>query len=505
MLMLIASVPAYAGFRSKLPVKWGKINAAEFSIIPAGTDTNAPAVVLCDYGDIEITNRTFYTRHTRIKILNQDGLKYATVEIPYRTKNNHDRFYELKAQTLELRDGQILKHRVEAGQIEDIRINNQWSKKKFTFPGVAPGTIIEYTYEIASLDFEKLDTWYFQREIPTIWSEFRFNVPSPFTYLVSYINNRALGPDEESVYGEQLQWMYSTKARKRHFDLLDKNFLLFNTSENRYKVWALNNMRKKIVMKNLPGLSDSPDSKPISVLYPQVRLDLFESSGSLPRAFRPLLLTTHDNYDDLNEWSMIHGSSEYIGYVHFRLKTWEQFTNNLLAQERFGNYLMLNAGIKKDIIAGNTDELTKINAIIHHVKSVYTWNGEYSQYAGQDFKDFMKTKIGSSAEMNLLLINFFRQAGIESDPVLIRTADLGLPEKMFPVKNQFNHVIATALIGGKTFLFDVTSDTGALNMLNRADIGTSGWVVRKNNPGWIETFEVEDKKATDPDIPVFQL
>jgi hypothetical protein len=502
--MIISSVPAYAGFRSKLPVKWSKISTSEFSIVPSGTDANAPAIVLCDYGDIEITNRTFYTRHTRIKILNDEGLKYATIEIPYRSKNRHDIFLDLKAQTLALENGRVVKYNVPPGSIEDIRINNTWSKKKLTFPRVKPGTIIEYKYRIASLDFEKLDTWYFQREIPAIWSEIRFNVPTPFTYLVSFENNRELGPDEEAVYGEKLQWLYSTRARPRRFKLIENNFLLFNTNENRYKVWALSNMRKKIVMKNLPGLSRQITDEPLTQLYPQVRFDLFESAGNLPRMFRPLLLTTHERYEEMSEMDL-HSDREFIGYVHFRLKTWSQYSEYLLNHEKFGQYLQKSAGRADLINNQGADELHKVNAVYQLVKSKFTWNGEYSQFAQQDFKDFLEKKTGSSAELNLILVNLFRQQGFKSYPVLIRTADLGMPEKLYPVKDQFNHVIASVEIGGKLYMFDATSRSNELNKLNKLDIGTDGWIVRQDNPGWIRIYAAEQEFKADDEVPVFEL
>ena len=69
LLMIISSVSSYAGFRSGLPVKWGKISTSEFSIVPSGTDASASAIVLCDYGDIEITNRTFYPGIHELKFL----------------------------------------------------------------------------------------------------------------------------------------------------------------------------------------------------------------------------------------------------------------------------------------------------------------------------------------------------------------------------------------------------------------------------------------------------
>ncbi len=504
LLMILSSVPAIAGFRSRLPVKWGKITTSEFSIVPAGTDANAAAIVLCDYGDIEISNRTFYTRHTRIKILNQDGLKYATVEIPYRSKNRHDVFYDLKAQTLTLENGRIVENKVVPSAIEDIAINETWSKKKFTFPGVKPGAVIEYKYRLASLDFEKLDTWYFQREIPVIWSEIRFNVPAPFTYLVSFENNRELGPDEEAVYGKKLQWLYETKARPRRSKLIEDNYLLFNTSENRYKVWAMNNMRKKIVMKNLPGWSRAQRSE-LNQIYPQVRFDLFESAGNLPRTFRPLLLTTRDNFDNQTEYEQLYTNREFIGYIHFRLKTWHQYNDYLLKHDRFGGYLLKSPGFAAEINKQFKDEIEKINAVYKLVKSEYTWNGLYSQFAQQEFKDFIRTKTGSSAEINLVLVNLFRQQGIKSDPVLIRTNDLGKPEKLFPVKDQFNHVIASVEIGGNTYLFDATSGSNELNRLNVLDLNTEGWVVRRDDPGWLETFPLQKPVKTDEEVPVFEL
>ncbi len=503
-LILIFSLPAFSGFKEKLPVKWGKISPAEFSIVPQGLDKNAPAIVLCDYGNISISNRTFYTRHIRIKILNDEGLQYASVEIPYEVKNRHDDFYEFKAQTLVLENGKIKAYKVAQNQIEDVVVNDRWHKRKFTFPHVAPGTIIEYHYVIASLDFEKLDTWYFQREIPTIWSEIRFDVPVPFVYLVSFENNRDLAPDEEMVYGEKLQWMYDTRSGKRRIELAEKNFILYNTNENRYKVWAMNDMKKKIVMKNLPGFSINSEVQPASSHYPQVRFDLFESSGNLPRAFRPLLITTDEDYESRGEWSLMYDNSAVMGYVHFQLKTWQQFNESLLEHDRFGMYLNKSAGADMQNIAGEgASDIEKVNQIVQFIRTRYKWDGTYSQVATRKFNEFMKTKTGSSAELNLLLVNLLRLNGITSDPLLIRTSDLGKPEKMYPVKNQFNHIIATAEIGGKNYVFDVTGDDPA--RINKLDLGTEGWIVSRSNPGWIQTSLPEKSVIQEENVPMFNL
>jgi hypothetical protein len=69
--------------REGIPAEFGFLPRKKIRLLPPSC---------CDYGDIEITNRTFYTCHTRIRILKEDGLKYATVETPDETRNRHDDF-----------------------------------------------------------------------------------------------------------------------------------------------------------------------------------------------------------------------------------------------------------------------------------------------------------------------------------------------------------------------------------------------------------------------------
>jgi hypothetical protein len=507
-LISLSSLSANAGFRTKSPIRWGKVSPAEFNLLPPGMDSASPAIVLCDFGDIEITNRTFYKRHTRILILNEAGMEYATVEIPYETKNRHDDFYELKARTLVMENGEIVIYNVPSGQIETVRINEKWSKKKFTFPHVKPGAIIEYRYVIASLDFEKLDTWYFQREIPVLWSEVRFQVPDPFVYLVTYENNRPLSGDEEIGFGKKLEWMYNTRHRLRRMELARNNEILFSTGENKYKVWAMNNMKKKIVMKNMPALSTGVGNEPVSAFYPQLRFHLFESSGNLPRSFRPLLYTVRDDYETRGEWSLMHDRSAYLGYVHFRLKTWTQFNEKLLESERFGRFLLRHYGgtqLIDSLMAGNPDGREKMQAVYEFVRKSFSWNGEYAAVAGQDFDDFLRKRSGTSAELNLLLVNMLQHIGMQADPVLIRTSNLGIPEKLYPVKDQFNHVIVAVQVAGEQYLLDVTSNSPGYNELNVLDIGTQGWIVSNNNPGWLEIYAPGRGKEKKGEQPLFRL
>ncbi len=55
--------------------------------------------------------------------------------------------------------------------------------KKFTFPAVKDGSIIEFSYsEISDFLFD-LQPWSFQGKYPELWSEYEVNIPEYFTYV----------------------------------------------------------------------------------------------------------------------------------------------------------------------------------------------------------------------------------------------------------------------------------------------------------------------------------
>ncbi|PKP35242.1 MAG: hypothetical protein CVT98_10295, partial [Bacteroidetes bacterium HGW-Bacteroidetes-15] len=106
---LIAQLP-------KIP-KYGKDIENDLKMNTCAMDSSAHAVVLFDNGSSIIKYNTqqggFYVeinRHTRIKILDKDGLEYANISIPiYRSSNLEEQLGSFKAVTYNLKDGKIEK------------------------------------------------------------------------------------------------------------------------------------------------------------------------------------------------------------------------------------------------------------------------------------------------------------------------------------------------------------------------------------------------------------
>lgn len=476
------------GFTGKDPIRWGKVSNSEFEVNAFRGDSTVPAIILCDYGHIRISSRTIYTHHKRIKINHQKGLKYSRIEIPYKDQDNHDDILIFKASVYQNHGGTITKKQYHIKDAKSVSQNDGTKLLVLDLPDVTPGSVIEYYYEIASLDFVKLDDWYFQSEIPILWSEIRFDVPSPFFYLVTYQRGEFLSEDEQMKFARNLQWLYDANRIRRRIQLSKRNHVLYMSPSGNYKVFLLNDMKKKIVMKNIPGVTKVENYVCIKDYYPRLKFDLLESSGNLPWFYRPLIITAVDDYETKSqrEWLV---SNRVRGYVHYRLDTWSQFNQKLLENERFGKRLIKHLSTHTsfdEIPLNDKSGISRIEAVFNYVQESYNWNGQYQVYANRDLNDIPENGKASGAEINLILVQLLRKAGFKADPVLIRTSNLGQPETVFPVHHQFNHVIAMVNLDEEMFLLDAITKSKPYHELPENDLHTVGWRVNKDNYGWID-------------------
>jgi len=104
------------------PVKYGKVDEKEAALT---NYQGADAVILCDYGEYKFDGKTGvvyfeFTRHLRIKILTEAGLRYATQQIHYYDLQSasyypYNETYTLRAQTLNVNaKGKVVESKVKA-------------------------------------------------------------------------------------------------------------------------------------------------------------------------------------------------------------------------------------------------------------------------------------------------------------------------------------------------------------------------------------------------------
>ncbi|MBX9784586.1 MAG: DUF3857 domain-containing protein [Chitinophagaceae bacterium] len=168
--------------------------------------------------------------------------------------------------------------------------------------------------------------------------------------------------------------------------------------------------RKVFVMANIPGLKKEPYMSSVKDYYQRVEFQITGYNGQ-----------------------------------PFESATWKGFSNFLLADEDFGlqlkknvlKHLPLSSEIKS--AAGPVD---KVKKIYKYVQANTNWNGDNSFWCYAGVKDAAEKKPANSADINILLINLLRDAGIKAYPLVVSTREHGKINTGFPFQNQFDNVYA---------------------------------------------------------------
>lgn len=110
----------------------------------------------------------------RRKILTEEGKSYGEVAV-YHSK--WARLQNLKGRTV-LPDGRVIPLSSDATFRRKLSQNDKRFVTSIAFPGVEVGAILDYQYEIRVDSIFFLESWYFQEEVPTLYSEIAYEIPN---------------------------------------------------------------------------------------------------------------------------------------------------------------------------------------------------------------------------------------------------------------------------------------------------------------------------------------
>jgi len=186
LLVLLCNLPAWAQpeFES-----WGKVSEEDKALKVCAYDSEAVAIVLlheavADHND---ERHLIINHHIRIKILKEKGLEYANIEIPYAIRNDFQNIEDIEAIAYNFSDdGTLSMQTVDRKSIYNQPLNQYWHAKRFAFPGVKAGSIVEYKYRSVEKSIQALDEWQFQKDLPVAQSTFNLSIPpnTEFAYMV---------------------------------------------------------------------------------------------------------------------------------------------------------------------------------------------------------------------------------------------------------------------------------------------------------------------------------
>ena len=147
---------------------WREITPQERAIKEVPGDPGAPAIQLY-YADFRDDDKRFQFTYERIKILTEEGKKYANVEIPVYPLFH---FIDVKARTIHP-DGTITDFTGKPfekvlAKTRDVK----YVAQTFTMPDVTVGSIIEYKYRYTWERYTFDTSWSLQHELYTVKEDF---------------------------------------------------------------------------------------------------------------------------------------------------------------------------------------------------------------------------------------------------------------------------------------------------------------------------------------------
>jgi len=427
-LLFIFSIQLFA---QKPPMKWGNIPQEDLSMTEYTKDPDANAVVLGNYVNIEFAVdaegylRLEYQYHKRIKILKEAGFEEADINIRH---HKDDEIVSLSAQVFNLSGDETVKTKVSRDQFFKDKVSEKRRAINFTFPKIEEGSIIEYKYTLQTYSYGFLRTWYFQEQIPTRWSEARLLIPQDLVYTSIKVGSIPYLIDESTPVAKGGSLFAGTSYR--------------------------------MVVEHAPAL------------------------------VKEKYITTMDDYYTKIEWQLKYSRWNNIEKEFF--STWEKLVEELWDNSNFGGQLKTNLRNKKltdqvaATIAGAKTDKEKAERIYWLVAKSIQWNDWYSFISNENINKALSLSSGNSAAVNLGLIACLKEAGLKVEPVLVSTRKHGRVQPLYPIVNQFNHVIAYVELDGKPKFMDACNSNLPPDMININNLNEYGFRVDDKAGEWIE-------------------
>ena len=181
------------------------------------------------------------------------------------------------------------------------------------------------------------------------------------------------------------------------------------------------------------------------------------------------------------------------------LKTWPGIIKELMEDEDFGKQLKKNIPRTADLDAmlkTVSDPYQKMRIIHRYVRNNMEWNNYYSLWAMNGVKSAWKDKKGTSGEINLILINLLKDAGIKVSPVLVSTRENGVVNTSIAGYAQFDKVMAYVEIGDKRYVLDATEKETPSHLVPLDVMASEGLVIEESDNavwGWKVLWDDEHK------------
>ena len=435
--------------------KFGKPTMEEMNMTEYAQDPEADAVILMQSCDVVYSMTSMYditltyNYKIRIKVLKDEGKKYGDFAISYYIDDNGkhmEEFNDFSAASYNLNEkGKIEASKVTSKLIRDERVGEHHMLRKFSVPMVQKGSVIEVSYRLFSTRYYSIYDFEMQKDLPIIYQKYFMEIPAVLIFNVEA--PLQMSNVKSKTYSGKLNINSGADARN-----------MKTCNSNCYELEAF----------NMPALRDVPYVWNVDDYAAKVVCDL--------------KTTQFPNNPVYN-----------VGM------TWEQADKLILDQDEIGVHLNDKSKFKDELAASGISNIAneddRIGAAVRFVASHVAWNGNYRNVP-EFANTIVKKKNGSTADVNMMLINVFNDLGFTSYPVYISSRRNGrLP--IHPTANAFNTFIVAVETSHGTCYVDGTDPYGAINVLDPNLYVTKGRKIGKKIAGsWVDLTKLAQHRTS---------
>lgn len=447
LLMLNASL-TYA--QKDIPA-YGSIDKSDLTMTECELDKEASSYKLLALGEVHYEiggNEDFKIvteMRVRIKVLKEKGKEEANVKLRYYSINRYEDIYNIAGQTYNLDDaGKITVSKLQKSSVYDKKINNRISEISFSLPDVKVGSVIEYKFKDVRKSISNIDDWYFQDKMPTRISTYQILVPEIFRFSHKVLTYQPVD--------------YSAENRNESA-FLDQQSINFISS------------RKTFTLRNIPGFTEEPYMGAPKDYLQRVEFQLT---------------------------ALVYG-----GMTHDLRSTWPKITKELMEDEDYGMQLKKNIPKTSQLdeaLKNIQDDYAKMVIIHNYVRKNMNWNGIESLYSVDGIRSAWDKKSGNSSELNFIMIDLMRDAGLKAYPLLVSTKDNGTVNPLYPFIQQFNETMTMVLIGNKKYVLNAADKYNPATLVPYDVLGNEVLIVDKDAGGWVT---LESSRSTSKTIATY--
>jgi hypothetical protein len=202
-----------------------------------------------------------------------------------------------------------------------------------------------------------------------------------------------------------------------------------------------------------------------------------------------------DNYITKIEFEIL--SISLSGFPKLYTTSWDAVGDFLLKDVFFGGALKSSAylnSLAKEIQESNRSKEEMLKMTFEAIKKI-KWNEkEHLFTSASKLINSYKNKTGSSAEINIALIQLARKIGLEAHPLVLSTRENGAV--IFPSLNKLNYVIAYVKVDDRIYLLDATEEFIPIDLLPKRCLNWRGRLLTENKTGWIDLKASKKDKKT---------